>query len=307
MQSRHPPRGALRSTTVALAVALTLLCLSTPGSAGDPAATLGARDAALIDARLGAFPVGGGQPELFVLGIAGDGHEDVFRNEVTYLETLADARLAARGRVLLLVNHPDSLGAARRPLATWDNLVHALEGIGAAMGDEDVLLLYVATHGTADHELVLQLYPVVDDGLTPEDLADALDEAGIRNRVVVVSACFAGGFIPALRNPDTLVIAAARHDRTSFGCGSESVATYFGRAWLIEGMNRGSSFIGAYDHAARTVARREREDDFDPSLPQIAVGARIGGTLQRWQATLPQPAPAAVPYPHREPRAAAGD
>lgn len=297
MRPRDPRRGVLRSTVIASALAL--LCLSTPGSAGDPAATLDARDAALIDARIGSFPDSRrNHPDLFVLGIAGDGHEDVFRNEVTYLETLANARLGAGGRVLLLVNHPDSLGDHKRPLATWDNLVHALDGMGTAMDDDDVLLLYASSHGTAEHELVLQLYPVVDDGLTPEDLAAALDDAGIRNRVLVVSACFAGGFVPALRTPDTLVIAAARHDRTSFGCGSGSVATYFGRAWLIEGLNRGTSFIGAYDHAVRAVARREREDDFDPSLPQIAIGARIGATLQRWQATLPQPAAAPVRYPY---------
>ena len=290
-------RGGVRS--VALAAALVSLCLSTPGSAGDPSATLDARDAALIDAGIGAFPASRrGVPELFVLGLAGDGHEDVFRNEVRYLETLANARLGARGRVLLLVNHPASLATDRRPLATWDNLAHALAGIGAAMDPEDVLLLYAASHGTEDHQLVLQLYPVVDDGLAPEDLAEALDEAGIRNRVLVVSACFAGGFVPALRDADSLVIAAARHDRTSFGCGSGSAATYFGRAWLVEGMNRSTSFVAAYDHAVRAVARRERAEDFDPSLPQIAVGARIGMALQRWQATL-SPAPP-VPYPHRE-------
>jgi hypothetical protein len=132
--------------------------------------------------------------------------------------------------------------------------------------------------------------------LTPEQLRDALDDAGIRNRVLVVSACYSGGFLPALRDPDALVITAARHDRASFGCGSESVATYFGRAWMIEGLNRGISFIAAYDHATRRIAQRERIEDYESSLPQIAVGANIGKRLRAWQATLSEAPAVTFPY-----------
>lgn len=277
-----------------------LLAAASPSSSADTDATLAARDRKLLDAVFAGMPAQRPeQPDLYVVGFAGDGHEDVFRNEVLYLETLMSARFGARGRVVTLVNHAGSLGDAPRPLATLDNLRDALARIGRAMDrDEDLLLLFITTHGTADHELVLQLYPLTDAVLTPEQLRDALDDAGIRNRVLVVSACYSGGFLPVLRDPDALVITAARHDRTSFGCGSESVATYFGRAWMIEGLNRGTSFIAAYDHAARRIAQRERAGDYEPSLPQIAVGENIGKRLRAWQATLSE-APA-VPYPYVE-------
>src|SRR5690606_4798438 len=212
----------------------------------------------------------------------GDSTEDVFRNEVAYLDTLVSNRFDARG-VVTLVNHFDSLTSAPRPLATLENLRIALAGVGTTMDrDEDVLLLYLTMHGTEDHELAVAFPPLLEEWITPPQLRAALDDAGIRNRVVVISACYSGGFIPALRDADALVITAARADRSSFGCGSESDVTFFGRAWLVDGLNRGTSFIGAYDTATTEVAEWEREDGEMPSKPQIDVGDGIRATLQGW-------------------------
>src|SRR5690606_14090420 len=92
------------------------------------------RDRALVDARLAQMPAQRpGQVDLFALAVAGDGRENVFRNEVAYFEDLVDARYGAGGRTLVLVNHPDSLGDQPRPLATPDSLRHALAGIAARM------------------------------------------------------------------------------------------------------------------------------------------------------------------------------
>lgn len=282
---------------------ITLLLVAPLASCSVPAGTetLADRDARLLDATFATMPAQRpGQSDLYVLGFAGDGHEDVFRNEIAYLETLASERLGARGRVVTLVNHADSLDATPRPLATLDNLRNALKRIGAAMDPaEDFLLLFLTTHGTEEHELVLQLFPVVDSVMHPEDLRAALDDSGIRLRVVVVSACYSGGFLPTLRGRDTLAISAASADRTSFGCGGESMVTDFGRAFLVEGLNRSSDFVAAFEHAASRIDQWEREDGLEPSLPQIQPGAGIVQILPSWQATLPQTA--AVPYPYDPP------
>ena len=268
------------------------------GSAQGRGQTLEERDRALLDRNLIALaPQRPGKPDLYVLGFAGDGEEDVFRNEVVYLKSLFEQRFGARGHVVTLINHADSLDKAPAPLATYDNLYDALARIGATMDrDQDLLLLYLTMHGTEDHELAVQLQPLLEDWLTPQDLRDALDDAGIRNRIVVISACYSGGFVPALRSPDTLLVTASRADRASFGCGTASEATYFGRAWLVDGLNRSTNFIAAYDIASKLIAQRERKEDFEPSLPQIDVGARIGKRLQAWEADLVPGKP--VPYPY---------
>ena len=261
--------------------------------------TIPERDRRLIAAALEAMPAQRpGQPDLYVVGVAGDGNEDVFRNEVLYLEQLMDTRFQAQGRVIGLVNHFDSLDEdAPRPLATLDNLGQALAGIGQAMDpDEDLLLLFITTHGSEDHELFTELPPFLDETIAPHALASAIEGSGVRNRVVVVSACYSGGFLPALRSPDSLVITAARKDRTSFGCGAASHVTWFGQAWLVEGLNRHDDFIQAFGDAKREVARREQEDGYSASHPQMYVGERIGPVLDAWRASIQTGPPVAYPY-----------
>lgn len=289
-------RGAARIAAALLGLAA-LVLLS--GCATDE--SLRARDQRLLAADIAALaPQRPGLVDLYVIGFAGDSTEDVFRNEVAYLETLMSRRFGAQGRVVTLVNHLDSLTTAPRPLATLENLRNALAGVGEVMdADEDVLLLYMTMHGTEEHELAVLLPPLLEQWITPDELRGAIEDAGIRNRVVAISACYSGGFIPALRDPHALVVTAARADRASFGCGSESNATYFGRAWLVDGLNRSTSFIGAYDIAVE-ISQWEREDGETPSLPQIDVGERIGARLHLWQKQLP-PTPL-VPYPYDEPR-----
>lgn len=257
-----------------------------------------ARDARLIDAAIAAMPAPQpGQPDLYVIGFAGDGQETVFANEVRYLHNLMASRFQAP-RMLGLINHPDSLDAATAaPLATQENLRRALAGVGAAMDpDEDLLLLFITTHGGADHTLAVELPPLVDESLQPAKLRAMLDASGIRNRVVVVSACYGGGFLAPLRSPDSLIITAARHDRTSFGCGAASHITYFGQAWLVDGLNQHTDFVAAFNAAREQIHRQERANDLTPSLPQLEQGTRIGRVLDAWQAGL-VPGPA-VPYPY---------
>lgn len=257
------------------------------------------RDRQLIGQRLAELaPQQAGRPDLFVIGFAGDGSETVFRNEVRYLETLMDRRFGAGDRTLTLINHPESLDAEPRPLATLDNLRAALAGIGALMDpDEDILFLFMTTHGSRDHRLSVYMPPLLDEGIDPKQLRQALDASGIRHRVIVVSACFSGGFVPALSNPDTLVITAAHATRTSFGCGSESNVTYFGDALLVDGLNRSTDFLEAFESARQSIGARERKEGHAPSVPQLNAGHRIRERLDAWQETLD--AGPAVPYPYR--------
>lgn len=286
----------MRGWAAAAVLLALLLTAGAPARADDASPTQ--RDHALIDARLQALPPQRpGQVDLYAVSFAGDGGENVFRNEALYFEALASARYGAAGRTLALVNHPDSLSASPRPLATLDTLRHALAGIGRAMDPEqDLLALYITSHGSPEHALTVWMEGRFDTGLTPAQLRAALDDAGIRHRILIVSACFSGGFIPALASPDTLLITAARRDRPSFGCGDSASATYFGRALLVEGLNRDGGLLDAFEYARRQVERRETMEGHEPSRPQVEVGERILPRLQAWEAMLVRDAP--LPYPH---------
>lgn len=223
-----------------------------------------------------------GITDLYLLAFAGDGGEAAFRNEAEFAARLFTQRFDASGRTLVLANtqaDPD-----RHPLATLSNLRHALRGLAARMDvDEDVLLLFVTTHGSEDHELYVALEPLPLDQIAPADLREALDDAGIRYRVLVVSACYSGGFIDALESPDTLLITAARADRASFGCGPDADITWFGRAFLDQALNVESDFVAAFELASEAVQGMEDEAEHEASHPQIRVGERIAERLRLWR------------------------
>jgi len=248
----------------------------------------------LQDAVAALAPQRPGHVDLYVLGVAGDGDESVFGNEIRYLRALSAQRLDAEGRMLSLINHPRSIDDA--PIASVTNLRAALRAIGERMDrDEDILLLFLTSHGSEDHEFYLNLGELPLDQLDPATLREAIDEAGIRWRVLVVSACYSGGFIEALSAPETLVITAARADRPSFGCGVQSEITWFGEAFLTEALNTTSDFVGAFEQARVAIRKRERAEDEQASYPQIKAGEAIGAQLARWRAQLPADPPR-VPF-----------
>ena len=223
------------------------------------------------------------QVDLYLVGFAGDGSEKVFRNEVEYADRLFRERFEAEGRTLMLTNSPATV--ATRPLATLENLRLALSAIGRlADRQQDIVAVYLSSHGSAEHELLVNLPPLPLPQIDPAALRAALDECGVRHRVAMISACYSGGFVPALANPDTLVLTAARADRPSFGCGNDSEITYFGRALLVHGLNRESTFDDAFRLAEREISAWETARKEPHSHPQRSTGPGIEAQLAAWRA-----------------------
>lgn len=250
---------------------------------------------ALLDAALAKIaPQTPGKIDLYVVAFAGDAEEDVFRNEAEYAEQLFGQRFDAAGHVLVLENNAATV--ATRPLASWSNLHRALDAIAGKMDPaEDILLLYLSSHGSEDHQLLVDLDPLPLNQIEPDDLVDALKTSpGVRWKIVVVNACYSGGFIEALRDDSTMVMTSARADRTSFGCGADSDLTYFGKAFLVEALNRTTSLRDAFDIAKTSVAAWEESDKEEHSEPQIATSPSIEAKLAAWQRHLP--ARPAVPF-----------
>ena len=236
-----------------------------------------------------------GKSNLYVVAFAGDGSENVFRNEVEYAEKLFSKRFDADGHMIVLENNPASIGV--RPLATLTNLRIALSAIAEQMDPtEDILLVYLTSHGSNDHQLYVALDPLPLNQITPEDLADALKTSpSIRWKVLVVNACYSGGFVDTLRDDSTMVITAARSDRTSFGCGSESEITYFGNAFLADALNATTSLPLAFARAKALVAEWEtRDKESEPSEPQIASSPSIEAKLEKWRSGLSESGP--IPF-----------
>lgn len=236
----------------------------------------------LIEQRLAAIEAGrDGVTELYFVGFAPDGSQNVFLREMRSVQQLMEGRYATARRSIVLVSNPASLG--EYPIATATNLQRALRQVAARMNpDEDVLFLYITAHGDprfvlSSHAPPLELAPV-----NPTLLARALNDAGIKWRVLVISACFAGGYIEPLKDENTLIIAAAAADRQSFGCENGNEWTHFGEAYFKQALGQTRSFVDAFALAARAVALREAAENLSPaSNPQMFTGSAIAEKLRQ--------------------------
>lgn len=241
---------------------------------------------ALLERDLAALePERPGIADIYFVGFAAFAHEDVFMNEIRVIDGLFRERFDAEGRTIALINNPKT--ATEMPLASVTNLARVLQHVGQVMNrDEDVLVLYITSHGSEKHRLSVVNRPLRLEDIAPGTLKRILDDAGIKWRVLAISACYAGGFIAPLRNETTLIMTAADALKPSFGCGTESEFTFFGKAVFDEQLRRTYSFSEAFARARQSIAQREREQKFEPSNPQIHVGAAIAQKLKEVESRL---------------------
>ncbi len=230
---------------------------------------------------------------MYFLGVAGDGTQEVFRREVEFVRKQFDRDFGTRGHSLTLINSRNTVDT--QPMATRTSLRVALQAIASRMDrQKDILFLFLTSHGTPTHELVLGQFGMDLPGLPARELALLLKQQQIRWKVVVVSACYAGGFIAPLMDEHTLVITAARHDRSSFGCTDDNDFTYFGRAFFKESLPKSSSFDDAFRQSSKLINSWELLDRktapkgevIPHSYPQMSSPATVLAYLARWRAQL---------------------
>jgi hypothetical protein len=221
-----------------------------------------------------------GVTDLYFVGFAPYGLQDVFRKDVEAAQKVMDERWGTAGRSIVLINNPQTL--LTTPFATVTNLRETLNEIGGTIDTEnDVVMVYLASHGSHDHHLAAAQPPLSLVELTPAGLRQMLDDAGINWRIVVVSSCFSGGYIDPLKDDRTLVITASQSDRVSFGCGDRSEATFFVEAFFQQGLATADSFESAFEIAKKRVDEREKAKDYAPSSnPQIWMGDGMATKLK---------------------------
>lgn len=231
-----------------------------------------------------------GYADWYFLGVAGASYQSVFRTEAESVRALFDTRFATSGRSLVLLNNDDTVYS--QPIATRTSISRALAAFASRMDrEEDVLFLFLTSHGSESHAIELSYWPLQLAPVTPSWLRRVLDESGIRRRVIVLSACYSGGFIKELQSPDTLVIAAAAADKPSFGCTDDADFTYFGRAFFDEAMRREHGLRATYEQAVLTLREREEEQGYGHSDPQWVLGEKLAEDMPVLERNLFPPAP----------------
>jgi hypothetical protein len=203
-------------------------------------------------------------------GLFGD--QSVFESEASGAAKIVAERFAG-APVIVRAN------TKSRSDATPESLTAALDSAAKEMdAANDILMLILTSHGSRGGLVVKA--GARESILSPALLAAMLNQTGVRHRIVIISACYSGVFIPQLANANTLVITAADSDHPSFGCQDGAQWTYFGEALFNNAMRRAATLREAFALARTLVSKRERRNGFAPSNPQIAGGKNIDPLLK---------------------------
>jgi hypothetical protein len=216
--------------------------------------------------------------QMYFVGFAGFGTERVFAEEIALAADRVAKRYPIGDRSIRLVN--DRRDLTTFPLATAQSLLHTLTELGKVMDEDDILFLALSSHGYKGAALSITNTGMKDTALGAETLAGMLRDSGIRWKVIVISACFAGGFIDALADNHTIIITAASRNRTSFGCSDDRDLTYFGEAFYRDSLPGARNLRAAFEATRRQIRRREQEERVKPSQPQAFFGPLMESKLE---------------------------
>lgn len=239
----------------------------------------------------GLAPQRKGTVDAYVVAAALDS-DPVFGREAREASKVLGRRYDAERRTIVLAG-TDGSAESTLPMGSPANLDAVLARVAELMDPaEDVLILYLTSHG-ARFGIV---YNDADQGfgaISPRRMWSTLSQLGIRNRLILISACYAGVFVPILSSDTTAIITAASSERTSFGCQSDNDWTFFGDALINRALRKPQPLAAAAAEATRTIAGWEREASLEPSEPQVSIGK---GAV-RWLAMLDARAPALASAP----------
>ena len=239
-----------------------------------------------LDRALAALqPQRSGTVDAYVISIALDS-DPVFSREAREAGRVLERRYGAQGRTLVLAGAKGAPGDV--PKGSISALTVALAAIAEKMDPaEDVLVLYSTSHGIPQG----LTYHYGDTGfgiLSPERLQSVLEDLGIERRILMLSACYSGIFVPALASRDTAILTASAANRTSFGCQPDNDWTFFGDALINRALRKPQSLQQASQEANLSIADWESRKRLPSSLPQIAIGAGVASWIGALDARMPR-------------------
>ena len=240
-----------------------------------------------------------GLVDAYVL-VVGFDSDPVFGREAREAGKVLSRRFDGAGRTLVLAGG-DGRGGEALPMGSLHAFSLALARI-AELADpaEDVLIVYTTGHG-APYGIT---YHDGDEGygvLTPARLSALLAELGLGNRLLILSACYSGQFVPALYGETTALFTADSAGRTSFGCAADNDWTFFGDAMINRALRKPQPLEAASTEALRLVGEWEASKKYEPSYPQVSIGSRVDSWLKPLEARMPKTATAPVGRPAARP------
>jgi hypothetical protein len=203
---------------------------------------------------------------------AGDDAESVFDNATREMSRRLAAAGIPPGNIHRLSASSAELEAGAEP-ATVDALLRQIADLPARLGDR--CLIFLTSHGEQGAGLWVARS---NRALSPDELARALSGGcAAVPTVVIISACYSGGFAAGkMAKPNRLILTAARGDRPSFGCQVRRNYNFFDQC-LLAALPHAGTWRAVFDGTGRCVRRMEHALGVLPSQPQGYFGATVAG------------------------------
>jgi hypothetical protein len=219
--------------------------------------------------------------ELYSLVVAAYGTQEVFRRESIFIENLFSTQYQNRSTAIYLTNSQRSLD--EKPFATLTGIKQSIQQLAEQMDKEnDIFFLYITSHGSKDKKISLTHNGLGLGDIDSKWLGDILKNTGIKHKVIVLSACYSGGFIDDLKDDNSIIMTSASSDRTSFGCSDESDFTYFAKAYFKESLTPTTNFVDAFTNAKELVSQWEKSEKQKASNPQIYSASAVEEYVRNW-------------------------
>jgi hypothetical protein len=237
-----------------------------------------------------------GVVDAYVLSIGLDS-DAVFARESAEAAKILERRYGAAGRTVYMAAGADDK-ATGAPQGSPSNLATAMAAIAGKMDrKEDVLILFATSHGHPVSGLAYRDRENAAGMIAPQRLADLLDGIGVKRRMVMLSACYSGIFIPLLTNDQTVIVTAASSQRPSFGCAPGNDWTFFGDALMNNALRKPQKFDAAVAEATGLITQWEDALELRPSRPQVFIGENARIWLDVLENKMPATASAKVGRP----------
>ena len=201
---------------------------------------------------------------------AGDDAEPVFDNATRELRERLVAAGVPADNIHRLSANPAEVSRDVEP-AVSKVLLRRIAELPARIGDQ--CLVFLTSHGERGAGLWLARS---NTALSPDELARALaGGCAAVPTVVVVSACYSGGFVAGkMARPNRIILTAARRDRPSFGCQVHRTYNFFDEC-LLAVLPSSVTWRAAFDGAKGCVRQMEHALGARPSDPQAYFGGAV--------------------------------
>ncbi len=212
-------------------------------------------------------------PRLIFAGFAMHSQAKAFRNDVLAAEKLAK-QIDPNALILKLANPARDQASPQTndwPQATLENFELVMTKMAEVARPQDRVMLLISTHANPG-TLNINVAGKNAAPITARALSDALAPLAKTPTLVVLSACYSGGFLEALRAPNRVVLTATDVHKTSFKCQYPGEHTFFADALFNQAGAEQLSITDWMGAAQKSIQAQEKRKRLAASAPKMFVG-----------------------------------